>query len=62
MNRTHSRIAAVLALFAGLMVSNVAFAQEVAILQGKVLDAASIPTPIAAWSDSWGDTGAEMST
>ena len=39
MNRIQVRIAAVLALLAGLMVSGAALAQETTVLQGKVLDA-----------------------
>jgi outer membrane receptor for ferrienterochelin and colicin len=38
MNRYHVRIAAFLALLAGLMVSGAALAQETTVLQGKVLD------------------------
>lgn len=41
MNRHHSRIAAVLALLAGLMLSGTARAQETTVLQGKVLDGAT---------------------
>jgi hypothetical protein len=41
MNRNHARIAAVLALLAGLVLSGTARAQQTAVLQGKVLDAST---------------------